>query len=245
MNDDIIDSNSLLVQYGLGAFETMRCVASKIPLQHFHLERILKAASVWGIEKNTVEQEFLKHFKELPTELSRIKVLIGLNDENTLVSHRYTVPLIENLDPKNLVMKKTNNREAEYFKSCNYAFHYFERKKAIEAGYDDVCYQQEGRLIECSTSAIILINEGSGMIANGENLSSVSVAKLMSLKGDYWSKGPVVIDGLQQSGQLCVANALHGLTAIRTIKDETGNLLYENKTPKDISHWNELLFSDE
>ena len=45
-----------LVQYGLGAFETMRMVEGRVPLLEFHFERLSKAFEYWSVEEPDLDR---------------------------------------------------------------------------------------------------------------------------------------------------------------------------------------------
>ena len=235
---------SLLVQYGLGAFETMRCVDGKIALLPYHIERISRVAFDWGIEKSEIEKAFTKALVNLPLELSRVKLLLGLNEGNELLSHLYVYPLKIETKGRKLLLRKCQNKKSENYKSCNYASHYLEKKKANISGYDDVCYEYDGQLLECSSSALVFLNKTEGIVAEGENLRSVSVSKLLDKKNSFWKKGKISLDTLMTSGALCVSNALHGLVPVESIHDERGEGVYESTCSIDLKKWNNFIFNE-
>lgn len=244
-NADKVDWDSLLVQYGIGAFETMRCMNGNIPLLPYHLKRITSVADDWGIANKEVEEKFYETLNSLPNELSRVKILLALNEENVLFSHRYLYPLVSDRKPRKLLLKKVDNLQKQNYKSCNYAFHFLEKKQAILKGYDDVCYEYHGCLHECSSSALLLSNGTLGIVAKGKNLQSVSAAKLLNDNNGYWIKDKISLEKINERDfSLFVSNAVQGIVPVKSLYNENGEIVYESTSDETLNHWNEVLFNE-
>jgi len=247
MKDDASSDlwDSALVQYGVGAFETMLSNNANIHLLPYHLERIKRFGIEWGVDSKQIEDKFTEQLVDLPKGKYRVKVLIGLNNKEEVIAHRYTYPFQEKKAAKKLLLIKTFGRQTELYKSCNYAFHYKARKKAFEDGFDDICYEQDGVLLECSTSTILCLKQDEGIVALENNLQSVSAAKLLSHREGFWKKGIIKLEYVDRLGSLFTSSALHGCVPVNSIVNEDGKTLYEMKEFPSYEKWNKFLFEDE
>lgn len=254
--------NDPLVQYGIGAFETMRAVHGTIPLWPWHRQRLERALEYWNQARTPMEkplelvdkelqkplefvekklQNLLEQQQEQPT--SKIKLLLGLGEKGW-IHHFYNEAFEPELKAKKLLICESLKPTAQSFKSCNYAEHWLAFKKAQSQACDDVIYlSSERTLLECSTAC--LISEQSPerfSIVKNDTLASVSAQCLVERFPDHFNFCPELSlkEALQKP--LFTCNALRGLQPVAQIRAEAGK---QHELPcfeKTAQFWNEQLF---
>jgi len=235
-----------LLQFGIGAFETMRCIEGKIPLLEFHLSRLEKALEHWAIEKIGLASLWAQRHVQLQCDHElRVKWLIGLDHQFQLIDHLYQVPISHITKPLHLLIETVAHSISMDYKSCNYVQHWCAHRKACQQGYDDMLYvTPEMKILECSRYAMTWIDVENGIFAKGENLNSVSSSAFIKKRSDFWKKGELYLNSLPKSGRLYACNALHGLVPIDSVHSSSGECFYKNnQTATQHDFWNKILFN--
>lgn len=237
--------DSLAVQYGIGAFETMRMENGRIALWDYHYQRLKRAISSWGLSEEELKVA-ISGLESVQEKNCRLKLFIGLHSERKLISHIYLSSL-ELRDSSKRLLLQTNRRALEQvYKTSQYSDHYFSYTKARSQQCDDVLYESiNGHLLECSRAAILVLSEDRGYLSQGPILKSVTRQKLFDEKGNFWKlKERILLDELGDTEFLCTGNAVEGLRAVNEVIDEKGRCRYKKKVPNTlIDKWNQFLFS--
>lgn len=233
-----------LVQFGLGAFETMHAFDGNIPLIDFHLSRLQNALTKWQSSNFDLKKEWDLVSENLSNDGEfRVKWLLGLDKNNNILHHLYQFPYQKATTPLKLLARPCFQLNPQTFKSSAYAEHWLELKHATQQGFDDVIYlDTQNNLIECSKATLLSTQHDHGTLASGANLNSVSAQALKTLQPNYWKREPLALKNLSVSSQLWACNALHGMMHINSIQNDLGEVLYQYKgtEPKDV--WTPLLF---
>jgi branched-subunit amino acid aminotransferase/4-amino-4-deoxychorismate lyase len=243
--------NDLLVQYGIGAFETMRYAQGKIPLLTWHRQRSRHALRRWGLPENALddtwnglESQVQKVDSHAP--LLRIKLLFGLGAQQQLIHHLTTCPFEVNETPRRLLIQPQVSYREQLYKSCQYEDHYFNFKLAKELGHDDVIYQNErGEALECSTAAL-LFSQGDRLCAiRGPTLASSSIQSLLDrYPQDMIIHAPINVEHLPSKTMWFACNALHGIVPISRMEDSSDQHRELPIAPTEMTErWNKRLFA--
>lgn len=244
MQQDELDWNMPLVQYGLGAFETMRCIQGKIPLLNEHFQRLKRALEHWDTNPDQLQDLWAKHRDQLPQKGEhRLKWLISLKQNGGLIDHLYIFDYQPSPNPLSLCIGDCLFTHLQTYKSCNYAEHYLQNKKATQLGCDDMLYLTKDQgIVESSRAAILCIQDEQGIVCSGPRLESVSARYLLKNHSTFWKEAQITLDDLKESSQLYACNALHGLMPIQSIHTQQGQRVYHNPNPGPPKGWNEKLF---
>ncbi|MBF0197140.1 MAG: aminotransferase class IV [Planctomycetes bacterium] len=225
---------SLLVQYGLGAFETMLAVDGEIPLLNAHKKRLANALKAWG-QKSECEEinELWLEVKELAknaNSYAKVKLLLGINQGDELI---YQITISEQqkpgtYSPVKLQTQKTWGNLSSAYKSCNYGQHYLARQKALASGCDDVLYvNEEGDFLECGIFCLALLSPEQGLISKGPRLQSVSADYFLRAQPDFWQESTIHLKNITDAaGQIICMNAVQGLRQVCHIQNEQGEIIY-------------------
>ena len=234
------------IQYGVGAFETLRCRAGEFPLAIAHQRRLLKALEHWKLEPRLLDEawdELLQKGRESRSD-QRFKLLLGLGENGELIHHIYQFDYQALPEKRRLCLAQQVMHRAQPYKSSSYEAHYWARQEALRAGFDDVLYIDAlGCPLECSTSAILEFREGFFFAPQGPVLASVSVAHLLEHYPAVFKRLPSLEPGLWQQRKWVTCNALHGLRAVESIQVnslETNCPMVEADV---LQFWNQQLFS--
>lgn len=236
---------SPLLQFGLGAFESMRYENGKVALWKLHAERLTQALKKWGLSENLILEGEKKIAELKPEKSLRLKLFYGLSENADLHIHLYQTDLQINSTPRRLMLFE-GVRHVLPYKSSSYDFHYLNRQQALSEDYDDVVYTLDQKtLSECSTASLILVKNNSGIISTVDVLPSTSAKRLMSLDENFWSSGEIRISELNQNSELWMSNAVQGLVPIAEIKNQQGDILYQQNKYSDsmLKDWNQRLFT--
>jgi branched-subunit amino acid aminotransferase/4-amino-4-deoxychorismate lyase len=235
-----------LVQYGWGAFETMRSFDGQIPLLKWHKHRLEKALIHWGESESLLKPIFEHLYQRLQTDLSqgsyRLKLIIGMGNKG-IIFHVYHWPYQKNAPVKSLLLKEQTIFKPQNYKSTCYVEHLINFKLAKAKGFDDAVYcDHQHNLLECSTSALLSYENGVFYGFNGPVLDSTSLASLVDrFPEKFHLRATKDLISLSQYPLLCI-NALHGISKINSIHHE-GHITRFPLTPEPlISEWNRRLF---
>lgn len=232
-----------LVQFGLGAFESMRVQDGRVPLWPYHKERLMRALHTWGVKESfpaDIEEE-LQTF--LTRGELRLKLLMGIGEDDRLIWHWYAHELELLEKPLRLLLLETC-ANSQKFKSCNYADHFLARQRARGAGFGDALYVDENEiLLECSSGAVFVMDAHNGNCAETGMLQSVVREKLLQEHPDYWQVKKSSLSELRKNDYLVYGNAVQGLVGIEKVIDSTEKCRYERKTDWSfLESWNKWLF---
>ena len=208
------------IQFGVGAFETLRCRDGKFPLAEAHRCRLQKALAHWRCEPSLLDApwaEFIQKGKASRGE-QRFKILVGLDERGGIIHHIYQFDYQALPAKRQLCLAPAWNVLPQPYKSSSYAGHYLARQEALRVGVDDVLYvDPAGRPLECSTSAIMEYREGIFWIPQGPVLESVSVGVLVENYPENFKRSPALEPGHWQDRHWVTCNALHGLRVVERI----------------------------
>lgn len=228
------------MQYGIGAFETMRLEDGRVALKEYHLRRLLKFGEKWNVDESILKEAFEACLEKKTKTRARLKVWIGLHHDKSIKTHLYELPLeAKPILNKVLCIEVSFNKEQAY-KSCNYEDHFFALQQAKQKGYDNVCYKMNGKLLEFATGSVLLKSGQKGILSEGPALDSVSARKLSS--HESWSYGTVSLNQLKDA-DFMMSNAVFGIMPVKELYDEEGGLLYKNKREVCVSDLDQFMFS--
>lgn len=236
------------LQYGIGAFESMRADAQGIPLWRSHRERLGRALEAWGLGKEYLEvlDESLSR-QTWPEGGVRVKLIVSLTRRGP-VHHLRQEALPElgsPLRPLRLLLETCDAAEAMTYKSCSYERHWLAWRRAQRAGCDDTLYVMNDHLLECSRAAVGWLENDVGILSEGPCLDSVCARRLIELDGRTWRRGVVDIKRLSSgSGRLVCLNAVRGLMPVGEVVDVEGRKWLPNQPAGvETASWNERLFT--
>jgi hypothetical protein len=251
------------IQYGIGAFETLRCIKGEFPLQTYHRRRLLKALEAWDVPPEKLDASWaeLLHRGRSCTGEGRFKLLVGLDQHGGLVSHIYQFDYTAITAPRRLCLGPQVILAPQYFKSSSYEAHYWAKQHAAKLGFDDVLYvDAQHQPLECSTSAILEYRDDVFWAPSGPLLASVSVNSLVERFPNHFKRSPKLVGGNWPQRQWVTCNALHGLMAVESIWE--GTLFHNHRSssgscefldsasqacplvPSEVlRYWNQQLFS--
>lgn len=241
--------NSPFVQFGVGAFETLRCERGFFPLEKWHRRRLGRALKAWGLPEKHLDAawnallERGQALKEHPYR--RVKLLVGLGEKDELLYHVFDVSFEPNSIQRTLKVENQLIFLPQRFKTSSYEEHYWARRRASADGVSDVLYiSDHGEMLEASTSCLLLWNGSQFLIRDGGPVLESS--SLTSLRERYPEAFEVISDfqlDLTQNFPLIMMSALNGMASVGALVEngETRDLL-----PIDgdlLSSWNHRLFS--
>jgi branched-subunit amino acid aminotransferase/4-amino-4-deoxychorismate lyase len=243
--------NDLLVQFGIGAFETMLLTKGKIPLLNWHRQRLQKALSRWEHPEDALDKTWEKLEADLQKAHSndqnmRIKLLVGLGREKQLLQHIYAIPFQANPNPRNLLCRAQVTFQQQTYKSCQYEDHYFSLQQAKQAQHDDAVYfNAKDELLECSTSALLFQKDQKLCAIQGSTLTSSSIQSLLDrFPKDVISHRPIQLEDLPKETLWFTCNALHGIAPIQKITTIAGEEHHFRVAPEMmLKSWNQRLFA--
>jgi branched-subunit amino acid aminotransferase/4-amino-4-deoxychorismate lyase len=236
--------NDHFVQFGLGAFETMRCIKGEVPLIELHLKRLHLALKAFGNTTFNLESAWEQQLLSIPkTGQFRLKWFLGLDQHQQIREHLYQYPYQSNTKPLKCLALPAPFATKQFYKSSSYDLHWLAHRKATQHQCDDAIYLlPDSQLVECSRAAILLSHSEKGLCADGPNLNSVSTMALQKCAPNFWSQKKIYLNQIANTEQLWGCNALHGLRPIHTIIDLQGRELYHCKDLSSAQEWNERLF---
>lgn len=232
------------VQFGMGAFETMRCIDGQIPLIEFHLERLSQALQIWNCTDFDLKQAWNFYQKTLPeSDQFRVKWLLGLNLNHQISDHLFREPYRMPAKKLTCLALPAPYSTHQRYKSNSYDQHWLANRKATQHKCDDAIYLlPDSRIVECSRASVLITDSQKGYSAKGPNLNSVSVAALKKFNLEFWSERKIYLNQIASSEQLWACNALHGIRPISSVIDLEGKEIYRSNCEQEAKAWNEALF---
>lgn len=223
--------NDNFIQFGLGAFETMRCIDGQVPLIEFHLERLSRALKAFDCSSFNLDPSWNQQLLTIPTKGQfRVKWFLGLDQNRRIKDHLYIQPYKAAFETLTCLALPAPFNQAQIYKSSSYDQHWLAHQKATRHQCDDAIYLlPDSQIVECSRASVLLTDPKNGFYAKGPNLQSVSVAALKSQNSDFWSGKNLYLNQIKKEEQLWCSNALHGVRAIRSIVDLQGRELYRSE----------------
>ena len=249
MSDSLPGWDSPLVQFGVGAFETLRCESGNFPLLRWHRDRISRALEIWGVAPEKLEapwQSLLERGRALEdVSHRRVKLLIGLTETDELVHHVFDFSFAPNSQSRTLRLESQRIFLPQSFKTTSYEEHYWARRKAAREGVSDVLYVDEKReMLEASTSCL-LIWDGSHFLVRdkGPVLASTSLASLRSRYPEDFKPISAFPLSLTERFPLLMMSALNGMAHVGRLVD--GQDSHELKPIDEglLEDWNRRLFA--
>lgn len=246
--------NSSLVQFGVGAFETMRLVEGNIPLLPWHQQRLKRFALDWELDTTKLDgiwEQALEHWDTLPKNVVwRVKLLIGLDENQQLTHHVFEFEHQDKKAPRRLMAMASPfspNKPRDPYKSSSYQLHISAKRRAMKAGFDDALYwAEDGSWLETSTAALMLFDGKHWRAAeNGAFLQSVFKTSCFErFPEDTLAQEQLNAEDLKE-GPLFMCNALNGLMPIASVHFEDGRELITEQLPdRDFTQeWNQKFFS--
>jgi branched-subunit amino acid aminotransferase/4-amino-4-deoxychorismate lyase len=245
---------SPFVQFGVGAFETMRCHRGTVPLLGLHRQRLHLALSAWELKPLVLEEawaDLLITLSQLDEDSTfRVKLLIGLDQHHNIQHQIFTQPHQDNPKPRRLLLSSSTSCYESLYKSSSYEQHFLARHKAHSLGFDDGIYQAlSGELLESSTAALFLWNEEKLLcVKSGNFLRSVLKTHLLNNFSDHVQTIPHIEMNSLKEHALLLGNALQGFMPVDSISgtsDDSESFCIKNKPvdPEWIRAWNDQLFS--
>jgi 4-amino-4-deoxychorismate lyase len=241
------------VQFGVGAFETMRYQNGNISLEAFHKRRLAKAIRHWSLKPHAIEVPWGMLHEQLKAldsrNVYRVKLLIGLGENNQLCAHVFHKPHQDNTAPRRLIRHRPHSNQLSPYKSSSYEQHFLARREAIRLGWDDAIYiTEKGSLLETSTAAMFIKSDDDLFcVRQGDFLDSVlKNALLERFTNQVKVCRDIHLSQIHSNG-LLMGNALQGLIAVDSVSEDPKTRT--EYTPlgieqKWIDHWNQRLFGE-
>ena len=242
--------NDVLVQFGIGAFETMRWSHGRIPLMPWHRQRLQRALLRWGQPENALDDiwdqvETQAALIQPNHSFLRVKLLIGLNGQEELIHHLYAVPFEVNNAPRRLFYCQQVTYREQRYKSTQYEDHYLNLKRAQSLGYDDVIYLDAQENVLESRTAAILFSKGDQLCAvRGPTLASSSVQSLLDrYPKDMITCPPIKVTDRPTDTHWFTCNALQGISPIASMETSSRQTIEFPRPPENmLKLWNHRLF---
>lgn len=248
LNTQSINWQSPFVQFGVGAFETLRCEEGHFPLAKWHLRRITRALDAWGLPQDHLKapwENLLRRGQELNNfPFRRMKLLIGLDENDELVHHIFDFEFEPN--PASRILKTEDQQIflPQPFKTSSYEEHYWARRRASAEGVQDVLYLDDNhQMLEASTSCLLLWDGSRFLVRDGGPvLASSSLESLMERFPESFCK--VQDFGLKLTHQypLLMMSALNGMAHIGALLESGTQRQLLPLTNTFLEEWNNRLF---
>lgn len=239
------------VQFGVGAFETMRYQNGRIALESYHKNRLTRALRHWNLDPHLIEAPWQMLHEKLVAikskKIHRIKLLIGLNDKDELCAHVFDQPHQDKTLRRKLMLYSPHSNQRNVYKSSSYEQHFLAHRDAVRQGWDDAIYiTQDGHLLETSTAALFIKGaHGLLCVEQGHFLDSVvKTALLERFPDEVKTCKKIHIDQIQSSC-LLMGNALQGLMAVASVSEVSR--ARKDHIPLEVEQeyldiWNQRLF---
>lgn len=148
--------------FGKGVFETIKVVNKNPMFLDLHLNRINNSLKFLKIEKNISKEEVLNYINII--EENNFVLKLSVSDENTLFTTRKDNYITQDKNKRAKItlsnVRRNSTSHMVYHKSFNYYDNIIEKRKANEAGYDEIIFLNERDFItEGAVSNIFFVKE--------------------------------------------------------------------------------------
>ncbi len=205
--------NSPFLHYGVGAFETMRAIAGRLPLWDYHRQRLTRALEAWGCGAGLLD-DLERALRPAATSapLEKVKVIVGLMETGHAAFRIFREAYVPPPRSMRLLALREDHPMAAGWKSCNRERHFFAKRRAQASGCDDVLYlTRRKNLLETSAAAIHVLSADHAASASGPILDSISRRRLLEHPSGFFAGARISLDDIRAARPLLLTNALRGI----------------------------------
>lgn len=206
------------LQYGEGAFETLRVEEGQIPLLRHHRHRLSAALLAWGLDANALDgvwAEVEDVGSHLPG-IHRLKLMVGRGADGRLLYHIVHGELKASATVQRATVETIAAGGMHHFKSTCYApFIQAHRRALSKDASEALLLHPRGWALEFATSALIHGDGARCFGVHGPRLDSVAERVLFSKTG--WFRVPPPRPEELPSRWVLACNALRGLRPVKQL----------------------------
>lgn len=215
---------SLSLQYGIGAFETLRVIGGEPEYLGWHLERLMSALKVIGLGNQSLEacrREILHHIQVKGIRRGVVKLVV--NDLGRFVTDR-EIPYgaADYRDGFRLTFSEVEvpGQSRYTIKSTNYLVPLLEWQRAKASGFDDALFVNgRGEIVETTRSNLFLLEKGqltTPPLSSG-CLSGIMRRAIIEAHPAGVREVPVSRGALEDAEAVFLTNAVMGVMPVQSI----------------------------
>ncbi|HGY56642.1 MAG TPA: hypothetical protein ENK44_13110 [Caldithrix abyssi] len=221
-----------LITTGQGVFETLRYEDGRLWFWEHHLQRLMRTLTYFAVDvsgtdfKSIVEDHIAQSGAEGPL---RVKLLVvfpfdrlpkKINEGSIRVYLNKTAPLSDRPEALSL-QTRPSPFSADYplnpFKTINFGPFFWERYQAGAAGFDDVLFFRDGRLLETSVANLFAVKDGQLFTPPVQEGVLPGVIRQMLLNYLNAREQTIHWDNLQQYDYFFITNSLIELQPVKRV----------------------------